>query len=376
MPQPDNSTVLQLTLRADSGRCDRELKWPARFDFQLEIVNKRGGSNMIFRTGVSHWYMPVCPVKLLFTSRTKQEPGVTIDTSMLDDFVDFEDILKIQVKGTSKDNFDVEVPRNAAKGTPASSEQMSMTKLCLSPYSEFLRTCANLKGKFYARGYLMELGLKVLELPQLSQNKFLLLSVSALIGEYDEQVKWPAEFNFQLEVVNQVGGKNMTFSTGPNRWSRPITYPARLHFSMGNLNEIALLINSGKLGSYVEKDLMEIRVSEIKAVPEGQKLSSESPGGGSSSKKDPVVFTDGSSVKCVMPNYCNIAASKLKWRSPPFYSHLLISLSVCQWRRSYKDTMPLFFIQQLKHHVSVECSRLMDFVVDDTIEFSVQCERK
>ena len=434
MPQPDNSTVLQLTLRADSGRCDRELKWPARFDFQLEIVNKRGGSNMIFRTGVSHWDMPVCPVKLLFTSRTKQEPGVTIDTNMLDDFVDFEDTMEIQVKGTSKDDFDVEVPRNTAKGTPASSEQMSMTKitkLCLSPYSEFLRTCANSKGKFYARGYLMELGLKVLELPQLSQNKFLLLSVSALIGEYDEQVKWPAEFNFQLEIVNQVGGKNMTFSTGPNRWNRPITCPARLHFSMGNLNEIGLLINSGKLGSYVEKDLMEIRVSEIKAVPERQKLSSESPGGGSS-KKDPVVFTDGSSVKCVMPNYSKIAASKQKWRSPPFYSHhcgYKLCLSVCghlnyagvehlvlvisrlcgefddtldwpvwynvrleivdklggrdfhlctgfnQWKRSYKDMVPLLFMKQSRYFAFVECGKIVNFVENDKLEFSLHFER-
>ena len=50
------------------------------------------------------------------------------------------------------------------------------------------------------------------------------LSVWAMPGEFDGQLKWPAKAAFTIELINQQGGENASYNTESCQWNKPTEY--------------------------------------------------------------------------------------------------------------------------------------------------------
>ena len=508
----NKDTFLLLTLHVIPGEYDGKLKWPAEFDFQLQIVNKLGGDNLTISTGLNRWNLPhKSSENLHFIKEGLHEYSVSINCDFLiGDFV-ANDSVEIRICATSKvksydkvadtgreavgfrASMDQRIPAqvkssrdatrfahaqpssattggSAAKAkdlgevrTPdqasqhgnlfeRSSEKYSginrsansqyrqstviniiklnetvegsssnnVASFLLPNCTRFFNEELDLKSPpFYTHhcGYKLCLGLTAIR-TCVTHRKVLLLSLCILPGEYNADLFWPAQYSFLLEIVNQHGVNSMAFKSNLVTWFAQEEGFEVLKCWEGLLQREYISVEYDKLLSFFYNDSLEVKIMV---------------GNFGRSIERPVVHPESFEDTLLMHSYKDIVTRSLQWRSPVFYSHsqgyklclsvqgytsgegskrlvlrlfrmcgeydsllvwpvwydvhlriinkrgghnIIFSTGMMEWRRSYKDTMPLFFIQQLKHHVSVECSRLMDFVVDDTIEFSVQCERK
>ena len=53
------------------------------------------------------------------------------------------------------------------------------------------------------------------------RGKSIYVDLWAMPGEFDEQLKWPAKAEFTVELINQQGGQNVSYSR-QSEWERPI----------------------------------------------------------------------------------------------------------------------------------------------------------
>jgi len=480
VPEFSSEKCLLLTLYAAPGEYDEQLQWPAEFDFQLEIVNKQGGDNMTFSTGVNRWKRPAeSLVSLLFYKDDLREIGVLVNCDCMGNF-EANDTVEIKVYDNSKvkaeamitetpretkefaaalidkkerkapidfseiedpdqgpqytrhnqaDQAGASIPLDQPKAiniiklneTVEGSSSNNIASFHLPQCTRFFDDRCDLRSPpFYThyQGYKLCLGLKA-STADITKNKALLLSLYSLPGEFNAELFWPAQYNFQLEIVNQHGGKNMVFRSNLVTWFAQEEGVECLKCWGGRLEQEHISVIHKKLLAFLYNDTLEVKI-----IVGDFGRSVGSPG---------VVCPESMENKCLMHNYKAIIAKSMLWRSAIFYSHFqgyrlfltvqgyssgelneylmlrvfrkcgefdstlpwpikcnvhlsiinkrgganfTFSTGMTEWRRSHQDMMPLVFMQQKEHHVYVECDKLEDFIVNDTMEFVVQCDRK
>ena len=85
---------------------------------------------------------------------------------------------------------------------------------------------------------------------------FIGVSLWAMLGEFDGQLKWPAKTSFTIELINQQGGENVIDSTGPCRWHKHTV-------KYCNIGRINIFLNHSKLNSFLNNDTLYFHVSRI-----------------------------------------------------------------------------------------------------------------
>ena len=72
-----------------------------------------------------------------------------------------------------------------------------------------------------------------------------------MVGEYDEDLKWPVEATFTVGVIRQARQRNVEHSK-KIRWTRPKTqYKKLMSFGMVSCSPGLLLINHSELSDYL-----------------------------------------------------------------------------------------------------------------------------
>ena len=86
-------------------------------------------------------------------------------------------------------------------------------------------------------------------------GKGISVSLLAMIGEFDIQLKWPARIKFTIELINQQGGENASWIFGPLQWSKPI-----VEYCIGRVD---LFLRHSALKSFLNIDTLHFHVSKI-----------------------------------------------------------------------------------------------------------------
>ena len=324
--------LLLLSLYAEPGEYDERLNWPALYNFQVEIINKRGGENMSFCTGWNCWYRPRHNMESLLFKKVGyfHQTYVLVECNNLTDYLDNNSVEirvsesplteakeRSKVKQRVRDALKIKMPKKSFIAEVSSGEQpklsggiqnldserrepvgssmavsvrvccdkalleagfkkesnailndqldtseVLMTRVWLAQYSRFIEACDYSETVFYAHtgGYCMKLGVEALDMSKFGTRRCLKLVLSAVPGKYDEQLKWPAKFDFHVKFVNPQGGDDIVIRTGLNHWDRPRdTVP--LLFSLGKVQKAYYFINCGELENCVDGDSLEVRVS-------------------------------------------------------------------------------------------------------------------
>ena len=365
--------ALLLNLCATSGEYDNKLNWPAKFCVMLEIINKQGGANLMFRGGKNKWNCPQENLIPLGFGRDSQNPQeyIIVDVRDLADCIENNSLeLKISMcplrtKRTSiqmapihddltktikpkyqndevgasakykKQEVASRTKRTSIQMAPApddptktikpkhqedevgasakhknkevakrTSIQMApapddLTKTIKPKYQEdevgasaakykkqevVLGQCTGTEGKVlgsflmpctteifdermdwkspsvytHHEGYKVCLGVMAYK-EGIMSRKVIALTVYGVPGEFDQELKWPVEFNFKVQIVSQYsGGKNLIFVTGRNFWKCPSNY-VPLRFYGQPSNSVVIKYNSVK--KLVKDDMLEFRIS-------------------------------------------------------------------------------------------------------------------
>ena len=284
--------LLLLSLFAEPGEYDERLNWPALYNFQVEIVNKRGGENMSFCTGWNCWSRPRHNMESLLFKKVGYfgQTYVLVECSNLTDYLDNNSV-EIRVSespmaeaeqrselqsekenseaGSSGDSNDEALPEDAPKQTQVIQEVQLpalgrlLTTIWLNQYSQLLKTLGKSMAPFYThpRGYKLALQVELLTMFKHSDSRVLHLDLFAIAGEYDQELKWPAEFDFQVGFVNKQGRDNLVERTGMTQWNRPVSNWEQLPFIFGAGKLPKVRINTASLVDFVDKDgSVEIRI--------------------------------------------------------------------------------------------------------------------
>jgi len=248
--------VLLLSLYAVPGKYDNELLWPVVCNFAVNIVNKRGGEDVSFITGSNEWKRPQeAYVPLQFERQTSDRPHdyVIVDCRKLVDCVDNDSLdfcvrkwLSDDVKRLAADSHGHPTPIDDYHPFPADKHQPAEQN-----HPDFFTTESSIKVTHlygptvsllmvydrknfddqidwkslpfftHPRGYKMRLGVRSNRMGRRRQ-KVLLLDVYAVPGEYDKELKWPAHYSFQVEIVdNTKGMSGLELLSGHNIWKCP-----------------------------------------------------------------------------------------------------------------------------------------------------------
>ena len=281
----NGSPVLLLLMYAAPGEYDDELRWPVTCTFDVEIVNKRG-ENLCFRMDDNKWKRPseaYVPLRRL----NSESPQVyaSVDCSELKECVENDSIEFIVRKGM----FDgLKQPRShtaAPRDYPISIDDhdpfsIGSTTTTIDPSIEVthlygptvsllmvydkksLAEQLNWKSlPFYThpRGYKMRLGVRS-DKKGRRKKKVILLDLYAVPGEYDKELKWPAHYSFQIEVVdnNNRGGK-LVFPSGCNSWRCPVEGDCPLIFV--NYEEGVVTAKHCTVKNFVKNGMLEFKVT-------------------------------------------------------------------------------------------------------------------
>ena len=91
------------------------------------------------------------------------------------------------------------------------------------------------------------------------RGKFIWVDLWSMSGEYDDQLKWPANAKFTVELINQTGGENVRHSTTLD-WKKPT----------GKYNLVSYIhkyfLEHSKLNSFLKNDTLYFYVSEVKLL--------------------------------------------------------------------------------------------------------------
>ena len=83
----------------------------------------------------------------------------------------------------------------------------------------------------------------------------------SLPGEFDDQLKWPAEAEFKIELINQKGGQNVSCSCQAD-WNKPSNFSCIgtfYHFGYS-------FIDYSKLGNFLKDDSLVFNVCDVKLL--------------------------------------------------------------------------------------------------------------
>ena len=471
---PHSKCALLISLCAVPGDFDANLNWPALNNFRVEIINKQGGEDLKFSTGINCWGRPMsAPEPLKFNLRGTRQTYVAVECIWLEEFV-VSNMVSFRVavipaigslRSASLDLNGTFTKKKSDSGLVQTYENGQLEPVCvshgkkpvissgdaqiintkfmegtersgpvstfvLSHYKKFLNKCLDLKSPaFYTkcRGYKVCLGLTAKKPGSVGTSKDVLLSLYAVPGNYDGELVWPAEFSFQIEIVNMDDdSRNMLFCTGLNTWDRPQQDFKLLHFRNddGSMWGSAT-VNSLRLLEYIDEDMLTIVVYVIpKQVAVVRHRSEDA---------HSWISVEYPASSIVMPNYLNLVKKSVKWTSPTIFSHpqgypiyltveslqmyngltyIMLKLNRVRgefdskldwpvwfkvfleivnkrggknmvfktgkslWTRLKCHSAGLMFWKEADHnHVLVDCSRLQDFIENDMMEFKVRFKR-
>ena len=91
------------------------------------------------------------------------------------------------------------------------------------------------------------------------RGKSIGVDVWSMPGEYDDQLKWPANAKFTVELINQTGGENVRYST-PANWKKPTEKYNGVPFSY------QYFLEHYKLNSFLKYDTLYFYVSEVELL--------------------------------------------------------------------------------------------------------------
>ena len=113
----------------------------------------------------------------------------------------------------------------------------------------------------HERGYKFCVGVKA-NVSVSASRQAVAINLYTMPGEYDGELKWPAQASFTVELVNKVGGDNMAFVSSKNGWSRPMDLFKSMQFlSVGNLGQTNIFVECYKLGDFLLDNTLEIIVT-------------------------------------------------------------------------------------------------------------------
>ena len=87
------------------------------------------------------------------------------------------------------------------------------------------------------------------------------VEVWAMPGEFDDQLKWPANAKFTIQLINQGEGENATCTTEVAEWDQPIKNECIESFDRGNY-----FIEHSQLGDFLVYDTLYFNVSKVEIV--------------------------------------------------------------------------------------------------------------
>ena len=91
------------------------------------------------------------------------------------------------------------------------------------------------------------------------RGKSIGVNLWSMPGEYDNQLKWPANAKFTVEVINQTGGENVRYSRTLN-WKKPTEKYKGVYYSY------RYFLEHSKLNSFLKNDTLYFYVSEVKLL--------------------------------------------------------------------------------------------------------------
>ena len=83
-------------------------------------------------------------------------------------------------------------------------------------------------------------------------GKYICMDFFSMSGEYDDQLKWPANAKFTVELINQKGGENVRHSRTMN-WKKHHNYAGFIHQSFVEHSKLSSFLNNNTLYFYVSE---------------------------------------------------------------------------------------------------------------------------
>ena len=87
-------------------------------------------------------------------------------------------------------------------------------------------------------------------------GKSICIDLYSMSGEYDDQLKWPTNAKFTVELINQKGGENIRHSS-TLKWKKHNYYVGCIHQSF---------LEHSKLHSFLNNDTLNFYVSEVELL--------------------------------------------------------------------------------------------------------------
>ena len=95
-------------------------------------------------------------------------------------------------------------------------------------------------------------------------GKFLCMDLWAMSGEYDSQLRWPARVKLTIELVNQYGEENRSYSADVLEWDQP-TGQFNWVTALGNIKmgQDCAFLDHSELDDFLVDDTLYFRISKI-----------------------------------------------------------------------------------------------------------------
>ena len=92
------------------------------------------------------------------------------------------------------------------------------------------------------------------------RRKAISITLWSMPEEFDYQLKWPAKATFTIDLINQEGGENVSFSYGPCQWNKPtVEYCYIIRICRTGYN----FLNHSELNGFLSNDTLYFHVSKI-----------------------------------------------------------------------------------------------------------------
>ena len=93
------------------------------------------------------------------------------------------------------------------------------------------------------------------------------VEVWAMPGEFDDQLKWPANAKFTIQLINQEEGENATCTTEVVEWCQPINECFRIEsFNRIKVGYCNGFIEHSQLDDFLDDDTLHFNISKVEIV--------------------------------------------------------------------------------------------------------------
>ena len=100
-----------------------------------------------------------------------------------------------------------------------------------------------------------------------ARGKAVTVYLYAMQGEYDHQLKWPAQASFTIELLNQHGGENIIHTSSNERWYKPKKpYHWICTFAPKSYAMYSAFLEHSKLKDFLVNDAIHFHISNIQVM--------------------------------------------------------------------------------------------------------------